>query len=86
MEKNNNAMTIEDLASLIQRTMASKEDITELRTETKGILKDMAEELNATHADVAYMRRTLDPLVRNDIAQDEAIEDLASQVRQLKTA
>lgn len=67
MEKNNNHMTIEDLATLIQGTMASKEDIMELRTETKDILKDTAAEMDAMHSDVRYIRSTVDKLVHNDI-------------------
>jgi hypothetical protein len=33
----------------------------------------MVEELNATHEDVRYLRRSVDMLVRNDMAQDAAI-------------
>lgn len=53
-------------------------------TEAKGIMQDMLEELNATHADVRYIRSTVDALVRSDIAHDAAIEDLAPRVHRLE--
>lgn len=69
--------TIEGLAALIQRTMASKQDLQALRQE-------MLEELNATHADVRYIRSTVEKLVRSDIAQDATIQDLTARVHRLE--
>ena len=58
-------MTLEDLAVMVKRgfdTMATKDD-----------LKEIWEELNATHADVRYIRSTADALVHSDIAQEGVI-------------
>lgn len=91
--------TIEDLAALIQRTMASKEDVTSIKedvtsikedvtslkedvtsikeeiTSMKGSIALLSEELHTTQEDVRYIRNTVSVLVRNDSAQDTAIED-----------
>ena len=48
------------------------------------VLKDMAEELTATHEDVRYLRRSMDMLVRNDAAQDAAINTLSARVTRLE--
>jgi archaellum component FlaC len=50
----------------------------------EGILKDMTEELNATHEDVRYLRRSMDMLVRNDAAQDAALKTLTARVTRLE--
>lgn len=83
MEKNNNHITLEDLAEMIKRgfdQMATKEELHGLR----GTMQDMAEELNATHADVRYIRSTVDALVRSDIAQEASIQDLTARVHRLE--
>jgi len=72
--------TIEGLAILIQQTMASKEDVASV----KALQKDMLEELSATHADVRYIRSTVDKLVQSDIAQDATIQDLTARVHRLE--
>lgn len=64
-------MTIEQLAEMIQNTIASKEDV-----------KDIVGELNTTHADVYYIRSTVDALVHSDIVHDAAIEDLTARLDQ----
>ena len=79
--------TIEALAAMLYKHMASKEDIKELRTETsdlKGMMQDMVQELNATHEDVRYLRRSVDMLVRSDAAQDAAIKTLTARVTRLE--
>ena len=75
-------MTIEQLAAMIQKTMASKEDLKSLAT--KEDLKDVWEEVNATHADVRHIRSTVDTLIHSDVAQEAAIEDLTSRVHRLE--
>ena len=55
-----------------------------LRGELTGIMKDMAEELTATHEDVRYIRTTVNLLVRNDVAQDAAITTLSARVARLE--
>jgi hypothetical protein len=47
-------------------------------------MKDMAEELTATHEDVRYVRNTVTKLVRNDVAQDAAINTLSARVARLE--
>lgn len=53
-------------------------------TEAKGIMQDMLEELNATHADVRYIRSTTDTLVHSEIVHEAAIEDLTARVHRLE--
>ena len=76
MEKNNNSMTIEDLAAMVKRGFD--------QTATKEDLKEIWEELNNTHADVRHIRSTTDALVHSDIAQDAAIQDLTARVHRLE--
>jgi hypothetical protein len=49
-----------------------------------GVLKDMIQELTATHEDVRYIRTTVNLLVRNDVAQDAAIKTLSTRVARLE--
>ena len=82
--------TIDDLAIMIKRgfdTMATKDEFNNLKDEfnnLKDVVKDIAEELNATHGDVRHIRITTDLLVRNDIAQDEAVENLTARMHKLE--
>jgi chaperonin cofactor prefoldin len=55
-----------------------------LKGELTGIMKDMVEELTATHEDVRYIRTTVNLLVRNDVAQDAAINTLSARVARLE--
>jgi hypothetical protein len=50
----------------------------------KDVLKDMVQELTATHEDVRYIRTTVNLLVRNDVAQDAAIKTLSVRVARLE--
>jgi chaperonin cofactor prefoldin len=50
----------------------------------KGVLKDVVQELNATHEDVRYIRTTVNLLVHNDVAQDAAIKTLSARVARLE--
>lgn len=84
-KKNTSPMTIEDLAEMIQRTMASKEDLDRFATkkdveEVRSLQHDMLEELNATHADVRHIRNTVSMLVHSDAAHEAAIAELKSRV------
>jgi chromosome segregation ATPase len=82
--------TLDDLAAMIHegfKTTASKEDVTEFRAEMsslKSTMSDMAEELTATHEDVRSLRRSVDMLLRNDAAQDAAINTLTARVTRLE--
>jgi hypothetical protein len=50
----------------------------------EGVLKDVVEELHATHEDVRYLRRSVDMLVRTDAAQDAAMKTLTARVTRLE--
>jgi hypothetical protein len=47
-------------------------------------MKDVAEEVTATHEDVRYLRRSMDMLAHNDAAQDAAINTLTARVSRLE--
>jgi hypothetical protein len=82
--------TIDDLAIMIKNGFdqtATKDELRDLDQrldKLEDIQKNMFEELNAVHADVSYIRSTLNPMVHNDIAQDEAIGDLTTRVEHLE--
>jgi chaperonin cofactor prefoldin len=81
--------TLDDLAAMINRSFTEAQKHTDaqlaaLRGELTGIMKDLAEELTATHEDVRYIRTTVNLLVRNDVAQDAAIKTLSARVARLE--
>ncbi|MDQ3827784.1 MAG: hypothetical protein M3361_00470 [Candidatus Tectomicrobia bacterium] len=81
--------TIEDLAVMINHSFTEAQKHTDaqlaaLKGELTGIVKDMAEELTATHEDVRYIRTTVNLLVRNDVAQDAAIKTLSARITRLE--
>ena len=56
--------TLDDLAAMINRSFTEAQKHTDaqlaaLRGELTGIMKDLAEELTATHEDVRYIRTTV---------------------------
>lgn len=76
-------ITIEILAEMITKGFkdtASKEDITRV----EHIQKDMLEELTATHADVRYLRSSVDILTRNEAERDALVKDLVARVHRLE--
>ena len=83
-------MTLDDLGAMIKRGFdqtATTDDFRALNQridKVEDIQKDMLEELNATHADVRYIRSTVDKLVLNDISQDATIQDLTARVQRLE--
>ena len=81
--------TLDDLAAMINHSFTEAQQHTDaqvaaLNGELTGIMKDMAEELTATHEDVRYVRNTVTKLVRNDVAQDAAINTLSARVARLE--
>jgi hypothetical protein len=81
--------TLDDLAALINHGFTEAQKHTDaqlaaLKRELTGTMKDMAEELTATHDDVRYIRTTVNLLVRNDAAQDAAINTLTARVTRLE--
>ncbi|MBI3336278.1 hypothetical protein HYZ98_01785 [Candidatus Peregrinibacteria bacterium] len=65
---------------VMEAVAETKESVTGI----KDVMQDMLEELNATHADVRYIRSTTDKLVQSDISHDVAMEDLTSRVHRLE--
>jgi len=79
--------TIEALAAMLYKHMASKEDIKELRAEMsdlKGTMQEMMEELTATHEDVRYVRNTVTMLARSDAAHEAAIASLRKRMERVE--
>jgi hypothetical protein len=81
--------TLDDLAAMINRSFTEVQKHTDaqlatLKGELTGIMKDMAEELTATHEDVRAIHTTVNLLVRNDVAQDAAIKTLSARVARLE--
>ena len=84
--------TLDDLAAMINQGFTKTQKYIDKRLDTmdqrwddmKGILKDVVQELNATHEDVRYTRTTVNLLVRNDVAQDAAIKTLSARVARLE--
>ena len=68
-------ITLDDLAHMINegfKSTATKGDVEEV----KHIQQDMLEELTATHADVRYLRSSVDILTRNEAERDALVKDL----------
>ena len=81
--------TLDDLAAMINHSFTEAQQhadaqLAALKGELTGIMKDMAEELTATHEDVRYIRTTVNLLVRNDVAQDAAIKTLSARIARLE--
>ena len=88
-EKNNNKVTLEDLAAMTQRGFADVEHRLGGRMD-KGFqvlaqtMKDMREEMSSMHGDVRYIRSTMNVLTHSDIAQEATITHLTARVHRLE--
>jgi predicted nucleic acid-binding Zn-ribbon protein len=69
--------TIEDLAAMIQRTMASKEEIQEFR-------REVADEHDRIRSDIRDIKTTLGPLVRTVAIMEREFQDLHMRVGRLE--
>lgn len=79
--------TKDDVQNIRRTVNAIMEVVAETKESVTGMkdaMQDMLEELNATHADVRYIRSTTDKLVQSDIVHEAAIEDLTSRVHRLE--
>jgi chaperonin cofactor prefoldin len=84
--------TLDDLAAMINQGFTETQQYIDKRLggmdqqldDMKGVLKDVVQELHATHEDVRYIRTTVNLLVRNDVAQDAAIKTLSARVARLE--
>jgi hypothetical protein len=84
--------TLDDLAAMINQGFTETQKYIDQRLggmdqrldDMKDVLRDVVQELNATHEDVRYIRTTVNLLVRNDAAQDAAIKTLSARVARLE--
>jgi hypothetical protein len=72
--------THETVSAVMETAADTKEGVTQL----KGLMKDMMEELTATHEDVRYVRTTVTMLVKSDAAHEAAIESLRTRVERVE--
>ena len=64
--------TQETVSAVMEAVAETKESVTDL----KGLMKDMLEDLTATHEDVRYVRTTVTMLAQSDAAHEAAIESI----------
>jgi hypothetical protein len=81
--------TIKDLAVMINHSFTETQQhmdaqVAALKGELTGIMKDMAEELTATHEDVRDVRTSVNMLVRTNAAHEAAIESLRKRVERVE--
>jgi hypothetical protein len=79
MEKRNNNHVSEPATTADLNAMK-----TEIIDAVKDTMKEMMEELTATHEDVRSVRNTVTMLVRSDAAHDAAIESLRKRVERVE--
>jgi len=79
MEKKNNNQSREPATKADLRTMK-----TEIIDAVKDTMKEMMEELTATHEDVRYVRNIVTMLVRSDVAHEAAIASLRTRVERIE--
>jgi hypothetical protein len=68
----------------VSAVMETVAETTEGVTELKGLMKDMPEELNATHEDVRYVRTTVTMLVTSEAAHEAAIASLRKRLERVE--
>jgi predicted nucleic acid-binding Zn-ribbon protein len=66
----------ETIIAMMETVAETKESVTELT----GLMKDMLQELTATHEDVRYVRTTVTTLACSDAAHEAAIESLRKRL------
>ena len=74
-------ITLDDLAGMVKQgfdAVGGRID------KVEQVQKDMLEELIATHADVRYLRSSVDILTRNEAERDAAVKDLTARVHRLE--
>ena len=72
--------TQETVSAVMEAVAETKESVTDL----KGLMKDMLEDLTATHEDVRYVRNTVTTLARSDAAHEAAIESLEKRLERVE--
>lgn len=83
-----NKITLDSLAMMVhkgftemQGTVAGMQGSI---NEVKDIQKDMLEELITTHADVRYLRSSVDIVTRNEAERDALVKNLTARVHRLE--
>jgi ABC-type transporter Mla subunit MlaD len=66
----------ETVSAVMEAVAETKESVTELT----GLMKEMLEDLTATHEDVRYVRTTVTTLAQSDVAHEAAIESLRKRL------
>jgi chaperonin cofactor prefoldin len=72
--------TRETVTAVMETAVETKEGVTQL----KGLMKDMLDEITATHEDVRYVRHTVTMLVKSDAAHEAATESLRKRVERVE--
>ena len=70
----------ETVGAIMETVAETKENVTELT----GLMKDMLQELNATHEDVRYVRTTVTMQAQSDAAHEAAIESLRKRLERVE--
>ena len=70
----------ETVTAMLETIAETKECVTEFT----GLMKDMLQELTATHEDVRYVRTTVTTLAQSDAAHEAAIESLRKRVERVE--
>jgi hypothetical protein len=79
MEKKHNDQSCEPATTADLRAMK-----TEIIGAVKDTMKEMMEELTATHEDVRYLRNAVNMLVQSEAAQDAAIVSLRERIARVE--
>ena len=74
-----NALTTK-VTTVTETVAETKEGVTELT----GLMKDMLQELSATHEDVRYVRTSMTMLAHSDAAHEAAIESLRKRLERVE--
>jgi hypothetical protein len=72
--------TQETVSVVMEAVAETKESVSDL----KGLMKEMLEDLTATHEDVRYVRTTVTMLAQSDAAHEAAIESLRKRLERVE--
>lgn len=77
--------TLDDVALMINQGFTeTQKHIDQSIGKVECVLKDVVEELHATHEDVRYVQNTVTMLVKSDAAQDAVLMTLTARVTRLE--
>jgi predicted DNA-binding protein len=79
----NNITTIEDLAEMIQRTMANKEDIKEVKQDVTALRTEMNERLDHLDARVGRIEADVHAL-RDEMVHRQEFQDALDRVKYIE--